>query len=416
MQAPLHNLEQHPDLSELINDLNTRFLAPTGLSLEYDRELHQARYNLKHKKGYLETKTLFEPVDQLRFLPLDNHRQGGADTALSNQAAGLQRRIAAHIDRIISILEVRRLVITTDTNKDHHDSGADKKNQGNGPYPFRGKSQDYGDATTTTKTTSLMEVLANWGDKSMEDNIQDQDLIQEQDEELGLDIFTLEQLRPHVDALDEFSQPMTEAIQQSIQQKVQDVIALYNSGASGNNASIPATNDQRPPQPALPARSMSDVISVVKKQLLFLDGIKEVAVVQEIAIQHRSKELFETLQQSIVVLWEILTEFMIRYQLEQDLTFKEYFSQMVDSVVLKLEILRVSMQESVYDKDIVAQLTQVRDALDQKKQALELQINHNAALLHQYQSAGNEFNIIVDAYSDIMRRIEVVQDDIRRLE
>jgi len=42
MQDP-STLEQHPGLARLLVDLNTRFLTPTGLGLEYERELHQVR-------------------------------------------------------------------------------------------------------------------------------------------------------------------------------------------------------------------------------------------------------------------------------------------------------------------------------------------------------------------------------------
>jgi hypothetical protein len=50
------------------------------------------------------------------------------------------------------------------------------------------------------------------------------------------------------------------------------------------------------------------------------------------------------------------------------------------------------------------------------QQELEVQTRHNAILIEQYKNAGQEFNIIVDTYADIMRRIQAVQDNIQRLE
>ncbi|KAG0317574.1 hypothetical protein BGZ97_005189, partial [Linnemannia gamsii] len=85
-------LDRNPGLATLITDLNTRFLTPTGTSLHLDQDLHQARYALKHKKSYLETKTLFEPIDRLRFLPLDNYNNLPVDDT-SAAAADLQRDI-----------------------------------------------------------------------------------------------------------------------------------------------------------------------------------------------------------------------------------------------------------------------------------------------------------------------------------
>ena len=44
-----------------------------------------------------------------------------------------------------------------------------------------------------------------------------------------------------------------------------------------------------------------------------------------------------------------------------------------------------------------------------------MQTTQNATLLNQYRSAGPEFNMIVDAYADLMQRIDIVEDDLRRL-
>ncbi|KAG0329397.1 hypothetical protein BGZ99_002108 [Dissophora globulifera] len=266
-------------------------------------------------------------------------------------------------------------------------------------------------AAQNTTATPVLEVLATRDIRHMAERIEGQEL--DRGHVLDLDGFTLEQLQPHLDALDGFSQPMTDAIQQSILQRAQDVIALF-SRQSGIISLKPHWQDQ--PGSVNPPSSLSAVVLSVKNRLSALDKTKDEVVLHGTTIQDKAKDLFQIIHQSVALLWEILTEFMIRYQLEQDLTFKEYFTQVVESVALKLEILRVTMQDAVYDKDAVQQLVQVRDALESKRQALESQTRHNAMLLQQYQNAGNEFNTIVEAYADVMRRIDTVQDHIRRLE
>ncbi|KAF8986127.1 hypothetical protein BGZ46_009238 [Entomortierella lignicola] len=348
----------------------------------------QARYNLKNKRGYLETKILVEAIDRLRFLPLDKDREAKSPQ-LSKREADLQQQIVAHVDRILCILETRRLNIAINKTPPRHNEGG---------FNFR---DQHGSIKSTS--TSVMGVLANQNlgaDKGLD--CSDHKL------DLDLDDFTIAQLQPHLDVLKGLAGPMTEAIQKTIQQRAQDIVEIFNSG----KYSSPSLDDV---QQTIQFTSLPDVVLDVRKQFVLLDRTKEEIVLKANIIQSRSEDLFETLHKSTVVLWEILVEFMVRYQLSEDLTFKEYFTQMIESVVLKLEILRISLQESVYDKDTVAQLTNVRETLDQKQQALISQTEHNSSLLSQYQSAGKEFNMIVDAYADIMQRIEVVQDDIRRL-
>ncbi|KAF9175755.1 hypothetical protein BGX21_002653 [Mortierella sp. AD011] len=401
MQVP-SILEKQPAFSNLIADINARFLTPTGLSSEYDRELRQARYDLNNKKSYLETKTLYEAIDRLRFLPLDKHHET-ASPPLSQRDADLQQQIATHVDHIICILEMRRLVVGANKSSasNNNNNTASPLRSGKEAPSSRNHYETAAGAMKAPVVTSVLKVLADM-DVGMGDPSNEQD---QSTHGLDLDDFMLSQLQPHLHALEGFEEPMTEAIQKTIQQRAQDVVNIFNSNNYSNSYSRSA------PQ----LKSLSDVVSDVRKQFEFLDHIKEETVSKETAVQSKTEALFDTLHQSIVVIWEIVVEFMVQHQLVEDQTFKDYFAQMVESVVLKLEILRVSLQESVYNEDTVAQLTKARDILDQKHQALASQTQQNSALLHQYQSAGREFNMIVDAYADIMQRIEVVQDDIRRL-
>ncbi|KAF9435994.1 hypothetical protein BGZ76_005079 [Entomortierella beljakovae] len=306
-----------------------------------------ARYGLKNKKSYLETKVFYEAIDRLRFLPL------GA-SSLSNRDADLQQQIAAHVDQIISTLEIRRLAV---------DSGNSKKNDRTTNHDGR-----YG-ATPNKATNSagklIMETLAR-GTMDQGTDAQNTDM----------DGFVLEQLQPHLNALDGFAESMTEAIQRLIQERAHDVSAIYRQQRGS----------------ASDLMSLSEIIPNVQDQLHFLDQVKKEIMLNDIAIQNKTSVLFDTLRQSIIILWEIITEFMVQYQLNEESSFKEYFSQMVESTILKLG-----------------------DALDQQYKYLTSQTDQNAELLHRYQSAGKEFNIIVESYADIMQRIEVVQDDIQRL-
>ncbi|KAF9939789.1 hypothetical protein BGZ67_008897 [Mortierella alpina] len=362
-------LQRHPRLDRLITDLNARFLTPSGSSLQTDQDLYQARYHLKHKKEYLETKAIFEPIERLRFLPLDNHHHPAhaKDTLEASRTADLQKQVSHHIDRILSILDARRLVVTE------------------APAPLglaSARTSITGSSSTDTGTVSMIELLAG------------------HDPNKDLDGFTLEHLQTHLDALEGFSQPMYRTIEETISARAIDVATLHG-------------NTLHPHTP--PAAALERVLEDTQQSVAALDRIQDDANLHDLAIQQEVRLLFDTLQKTILVLWEIALEFKIRHQFEQNTTFQEYFSSLSESIILKLEILRVTLHDSVYDQEAVQKLSALRDTLESKERQLRVQTTQNATLLKQYQSAGPEFNMIVDAYADLMQRIDIVEDDIRRL-
>ncbi|KAG0273494.1 hypothetical protein BGZ95_010693 [Linnemannia exigua] len=380
-------LNRHPGLANLVTDLNTRFLTPTGTSLHLDQELSQARYALNNKKSYLESKTLFEPIDRLRFLPLDNYNNLSStdpnNVVGANQAADLQRDISTHLDRLLSILETRRLIVpSSDTPFQSSERGSRSSNNDSGSSSIGGSGPGLGtgSAELAPPPPLIIEILAS------------RNKTRSHDAHMDLDEFVVDQLRPHLDALEGISPLLITAIQQSIQQRQQDLLSLYNTISSEhNNKATPGTT-----------LSLKDLIAHTKKQAIFLDRSREDAALFELTLQNKVRTLFETLNQTVATLWEMIVQFKIRYQLEQDKTFREYFSQLVESLLLKLEILKVMVQEHVYNHETVAKLAIIR--------------NQNALLLDRYKTAGPEFNSIVQTYSDIMHRIDIVQDDIRRFQ
>lgn len=371
-------LDRNPGLATLITDLNTRFLTPTGTSLHLDQDLHQARYALKHKKSYLETKTLFDPVERLRFLPLDNYNNLTGTSSNNAAAADLQRDISAHLDRLLSILETRRLVVPSSSSQvaartsRGSNSGNNDSLSGVGP----------------DSTASIISLLAS------RINTHDGDATMDMDE------YVVNQLRPHLDALDGLTPSLLTAIQHSIHQRQQDLLSL-------------ASLSSRTPTTTL---TLEDLIASTKKQSIFLDRCKEDSLLLTLTLQNKIQPLFNTLNQTVSTLWEMIVEFRVRYQVEQDQTLMEYFSQLVESLTLKLEILKVTVQEHVYNKKTIAKLTTIRQEIDKRQESLTRQRHQNALLLDRYKSVGPEFDTIVQTYTDIMHRIDIVQDDIRRLQ
>ncbi|KAF8943537.1 hypothetical protein BGZ47_005355, partial [Haplosporangium gracile] len=266
-------LDRNPGLAALLTDLNTRFLTPTGTSLHLDQDLHQARYALKHKKSYLETKTIFEPIERLRFLPLDNYANLTGDSSNNAAAAAdLQRDISTHLDRLLSILETRRLVVPSSPSTLSVERTSRGSNRSNNDS-FSGGPDS---------TTSIISLLAS------RTNTHDTDMT------IDIDEYVVDQLRPHLDALEGLTPFLLTAIQHSIHQRQQDLLSL-----SSNTI-------------ATPTALLEELIAHSKKQSLFLDRCKEESLLHTIALQNKVQTLYNTLSQTVETLWEMIVEFKIR--------------------------------------------------------------------------------------------------------
>lgn len=134
---------------------------------------------------------------------------------------------------------------------------------------------------------------------------------------MDMDEYVVNQLRPHLDALEGLTPSLLTAIQHSIHQRQQDLLSLSNN---------PATTP-----------TLEDLITRTKKESLFLDRCKEDSLLLTLTLQNKAQFLFNTLNQTVSTLWEMIVEFQIRYQIEQDQTLKEYLSQLVESLTLKIE-------------------------------------------------------------------------------
>ena len=201
-----------------------------------------------------------------------------------------------HIDRILSILDARRLAVVEDLTP-------------------------VGSAHTRTSTTGSSSTDAD-GTVSMIE------LLAGHDSRKDLDGFTLEYLQPHLDALEGFSQPMYRTIEETISDRAVNIATLHS-----NTLLKPDTT---------PAEALERVLADTREKVATLDRIQEEAILYDRAVQQEVQWLFDTLQKTILVLWEVVLEFRIRHQFEQNTTFQEYFASLSESIILKLEYVNES--------------------------------------------------------------------------
>ncbi|KAF9580679.1 hypothetical protein BGW38_002578 [Lunasporangiospora selenospora] len=253
--------------------------------------------------------------------------------------------------------------------------------------------------------------------------------LEEGSSEEDVDTFTLMQLQPHIEALEGFAPLMTRVIQHSIHERSQLVLMflrrhIASSGATGdrnlyasrnNLLTTPASDRDSQKSSTRVIQELNDAIDQIKAKVMALEMSKQESALVDKNVLQRVHELVEILQKSMDVLWELLVEFKLKYQKQQDQVFVDGYSQLVESVVQKLQIKKLELRKTVYDPDTILKLSVIRDQLDALEQQLQRQASENSELVEQYRSAGKDFNDIVQAYTEVKERIETVQDDIRRL-
>ncbi|KAG0008067.1 hypothetical protein BGZ81_004375 [Podila clonocystis] len=317
MQQP-DILQRHPKLAELLTSLHSGILTPTGLSHDLHQKLTQARQALEHKQQYLESTAIYEPLERLRFLA-------------PNSRTPLQTQVSIHIDRIISLLEARRLLL-------------DKYND---------PTIDHDLKSSLLRTTSILSL------RDPDANIDPEEDNSDISPERGLNKFTLDQLQPHVQALSETRDAILQTIQHSIRKQEVDVLDFFNatfppptsldSHISGHQHS----NHQA-------QTHLSSVIAQVRELQDSTRQANEAAAVQESVLVHKVATLFDTLHQSMTILWQIVLEFKMKHRLEQDTVFGEYYAQLVQCIALKMKLLKISVMSFVYDNKTVQVLAEAR--------------------------------------------------------
>ncbi|CAG8457878.1 2947_t:CDS:2 [Ambispora leptoticha] len=126
-------------------------------------------------------------------------------------------------------------------------------------------------------------------------------------------------------------------------------------------------------------------------------------------------DYLKVISEILIDLWTMLEEFKYRNEFEKNTIFDDYFSSIVKSILLKLRVLRINALMTIYDQDTNEALKSIRDHLrieEKEKSKLLRELNTKLA---DYQSIGGEFEKVVQEYAEVIKEIEVTEDDIRRI-
>ncbi|KAG9294305.1 hypothetical protein G9A89_021664 [Geosiphon pyriformis] len=124
-------------------------------------------------------------------------------------------------------------------------------------------------------------------------------------------------------------------------------------------------------------------------------------------------EYLKVMSEILINLWSMLEEFKYRHEYEKNIIFDDYFSSIILSNSGR--VLRMNALITVYDQQTSEALLSIRDNLQIEENAKCKELRELDAKLTDYQSIGGEFEEVIEAYGEIIKKIELAEDDIQRI-
>ncbi|KAG0229861.1 hypothetical protein BGW42_001326 [Actinomortierella wolfii] len=127
------------------------------------------------------------------------------------------------------------------------------------------------------------------------------------------------QVQKQLNSLGNFKEPLIATVEGALQERASE-IALVHSTASSSTT-----------------KSLQDIVKGTEMELEWLEKWKVSSVVNRMRHNQTLTSLFNTLYNSVGLLWKMIQEFKIQHQLEKDMAFHNYFDAVIQSALLKLQ-------------------------------------------------------------------------------
>ncbi|CAG8618581.1 3997_t:CDS:2 [Paraglomus brasilianum] len=191
------------------------------------------------------------------------------------------------------------------------------------------------------------------------------------------------------------------AIEERLIKRCEDIAKLHYSGQEIN--------------PKLRLAKASQLDIVLKKKTSLIESTKIDQFNDYYRLGETLATYLEVTKDILETLWCLLEEFMLRHECEKNKGFNEYFSAIVNSIILKLRVLRINTLLSVYDKDTVESLKAIREKLRVEEISKQIKLREVEELLGKYETFGSEFEEIIKEYIALQKDILIAEDNLRRI-
>ncbi|CAG8436353.1 8587_t:CDS:2 [Funneliformis mosseae] len=205
-----------------------------------------------------------------------------------------------------------------------------------------------------------------------------------------------------LDYLNQFKKIILNSIESKLTDQCEDIAKLYYCLGEDTNSKLLATK----------AFQLDQVLTRKHEEL----RMSKISLIEnQIRLGERITTYLKVMKEILKNLWELIEEFKYHHEKEKNKAFNDYFAGIVRSIVLKLKVLRLQAIMNVYDKETIESLSVIRKELVKEENEKNILMKNLNNQLMEYQNIGDEFEQIIQMYSDIVKEIETTQDDISRI-
>lgn len=145
---------------------------------------------------------------------------------------------------------------------------------------------------------------------------------------------------------------------------------------------------------------------LVSTKLEELDSIKESAEKNEKVLMEQYSKYTSILLESLKILEELIKKHLLEFQKEQYASKCESLEVQCDALLLKVKSLHLEILCETYTKETISALRKISKEMETKQEKIEKDITASKCQLHRYESVGQDFNSIVNEYSQLREAIK----------
>ncbi|GBC05126.1 hypothetical protein RclHR1_06050004 [Rhizophagus clarus] len=344
-------LTANPNFAELYEQLITQYLAPDGTTKSLKKEIDQEEF-IKERTEYLENLTLYNALQQLSL-------QNDMKNKINNKE---HKKTVEILDEVLSFAESKQYLNFHPT-----DLSLDKNNN---------IFDSVEEVEIENVTTTLLGLTEEESIKRVKNELEY--LSKSNSKEFILNF-----------------------VENKLKKQCEDIAKFYYTAEVMN--------------PKLLAAKASQLDKILNIKLEELRISKINIAENKIRLGERIAAYLNVMKGILAKLWNLTEEFKFRHEFEKNTNFNDYFSGLVNSILLKLNVLRLQALTSIYDKKIVESLNVIKKNLIEEENEKSTILKRLDNELMAYQIAGDEFEQIVQDYLNIIKEIETTKDDIRRI-
>ncbi|CAO3590336.1 unnamed protein product [Absidia cylindrospora] len=158
------------------------------------------------------------------------------------------------------------------------------------------------------------------------------------------------------------------------------------------------------------------LVSSVQRLCAKIEKSKITLLQKKLALSKEITAYVKVILELMDVLWVIIQEFKYTFEKDKNQALDAYLDSMVDSTLLYIRKLHLSILVATYDDNLVTSLKSLRSMLKERLDLAIKETSEASERLQNYHHLGPTFEKLRKTYANVVNHIIATEDDIRRME